>query len=141
MNPTDSAVAEWRGSNAVDSDGEKIGTIEEIYLDNETGQPEWAGRQDRAVRPKASLRPGRRGPGRPATSVQVPYDKQQVKDAPSAEADGELSQDEEASSTATTASSTPRPAPTPACPRATAPRPTTAARSATTPAARTPTTR
>jgi hypothetical protein len=28
--------------------------------------------------------------------VQVPYDKQQVKDAPQAEADGELSQEEEA---------------------------------------------
>jgi hypothetical protein len=29
-------------------------------------------------------------------SVQVPYDKQQVKDAPAMQADGSLSQDEEA---------------------------------------------
>jgi sporulation protein YlmC with PRC-barrel domain len=41
MNPTESAVAEWRGSNAVDSDGEPIGTIAEIYMDAETGRPEW----------------------------------------------------------------------------------------------------
>jgi sporulation protein YlmC with PRC-barrel domain len=38
MTPTESAVAEWRGRSAVDSDGEEIGTIEEIYMDSETGR-------------------------------------------------------------------------------------------------------
>jgi len=32
---TDQAIA-WRGKTAVDSDGDKIGTIEEIYLDADT---------------------------------------------------------------------------------------------------------
>ena len=41
MNPTESAVAEWRGATAVDSDGEEIGTVEEIYMDTDTGKPEW----------------------------------------------------------------------------------------------------
>ena len=40
--------------------------------------------------------------------MRLPYDKQQVKDAPNAEADGELSQEEEAASTATTGSTTRR---------------------------------
>src|SRR4051812_6750041 len=37
---TDQAIA-WRSKTAVDSDGEKIGTIDEIYLDAETSRPEW----------------------------------------------------------------------------------------------------
>ena len=31
-----------RGEDLSDSDGDKIGSIEEIYLDAETGAPEWA---------------------------------------------------------------------------------------------------
>jgi sporulation protein YlmC with PRC-barrel domain len=38
---TPEEVGSWRGSNAVDSDGDKIGKIEEIYMDAETGKPEW----------------------------------------------------------------------------------------------------
>lgn len=32
---------EWRGRTAIDPDGQKIGKIDEIYLDQETGKPEW----------------------------------------------------------------------------------------------------
>ena len=32
---------EWRGRTAIDPDGRKIGKIDEIYLDQETGKPEW----------------------------------------------------------------------------------------------------
>ena len=32
---------EWRGRDVVGSDGEKIGTVDEIYLDTTTGDPEW----------------------------------------------------------------------------------------------------
>src|SRR5688500_7280645 len=35
-------VLEWRGRTAVDREGDKLGTIEEIYLDAETQRPEWA---------------------------------------------------------------------------------------------------
>jgi sporulation protein YlmC with PRC-barrel domain len=34
-------VLAWRGSDVVDRDGDKIGKIEEIYLDEQTDQPEW----------------------------------------------------------------------------------------------------
>nr|MBA2630146.1 PRC-barrel domain-containing protein [Thermoleophilaceae bacterium] len=94
MTPTESAVAEWRGRNAVDSDGDKIGAIDEIYMDTETGKPEWLAVKTGMLGSKVSFVPiaeARESDG----NVQLPYDKQQVKDAPNAEADGELSQEEE----------------------------------------------
>jgi sporulation protein YlmC with PRC-barrel domain len=39
MAHTKEAVASWRGSNAVDNDGERIGTLDEIYMDVETASP------------------------------------------------------------------------------------------------------
>ena len=95
MTHTDSAVAEWRGRTAVDSDGDKIGSIEEIYTDADTGKPEWLAVKTGMFGSKVSFVPiaeARDADG----DVRLPYDKQQVKDAPNAEADGELSQDEEA---------------------------------------------
>ena len=40
--PTAEQVREWRGANLVDRDGNKIGTIDEIYLDSQSNEPEWA---------------------------------------------------------------------------------------------------
>ena len=42
MPTTREDVLSWRGQDMVDADGDKIGTIEEIYLDAETDEPEWA---------------------------------------------------------------------------------------------------
>src|SRR5215212_9054915 len=35
-------VRGWQGRTLVDRDGGRIGTIDAIYLDDRTGQPEWA---------------------------------------------------------------------------------------------------
>ena len=35
-------VETWRGKKMVDADGDKIGTIEAVFLDRQTGQPAWA---------------------------------------------------------------------------------------------------
>ena len=48
MTPTEQAVAEWRGRNAVDSDGDKIGSIDEIY--KEQIEAEGAGTEDSGKR-------------------------------------------------------------------------------------------
>ena len=96
MSPTQSAVAAWRGRNAVDSDGDKIGTIDEIYMDTETGKPEWLAVKTGLFGSKVTFIPIADARD-DASGVRVPYDKQQVKDAPNADADGELSQEEEAS--------------------------------------------
>jgi uncharacterized protein (TIGR02271 family) len=95
MAHTKEAVASWRGSNAVDNDGDKIGTIEEIYMDVETGEPEWLAVKTGMLGSKVSFIPIAEA-SEAGGEVRVPYDKQQVKDAPNAEADNELSQQEEA---------------------------------------------
>ena len=40
--PDVDTVRSWQGSTMVDRDGDKVGTIESIYVDDQTGQPEWA---------------------------------------------------------------------------------------------------
>ena len=44
-----------RGQDLIGQDGDKLGTIEEIYLDTDTNQPEWAHRH-RHVRHEAVVR-------------------------------------------------------------------------------------
>ena len=85
---------EWRGREVVDSGGEKIGTLAEVYLDQQTGEPEWAtvttgffGTKQSFV-PLIEAEPAR-------GKVVVPYSKDQVKDAPAIVPDGELSPEEE----------------------------------------------
>jgi uncharacterized protein (TIGR02271 family) len=87
-------IAEWRGQELLGNDDEKIGTIEEIYVDNQTSQPEWAlvktglfGGKGTFV-PLQQARPDQDG-------VRVPFEKAHVKDAPNIDPDGELSQSEE----------------------------------------------
>jgi len=95
MPPSIDTVQSWQGRTMVDPAGDKLGTIDAIYLDNETGQPEWATVTRGLFSAKAAFVPLAQAQDM-GDSVQVPYDKQQVTDAPSMEADGSLSQDEEA---------------------------------------------
>ena len=95
MSPTNLAVAEWRGRNAVDVDGDKVGTILRDLRGRRDRRPEWLAVKTGHVRVEGELHPVRRGE-RFDGDVRLPYDKRQIKDAPSAEADGELSQKEEA---------------------------------------------
>ncbi len=87
-------VLSWRGRDLVDNDGDKIGSIEDIYLDRETDEPEWAvvttglfGTK-RTFVPISDAQPHDDG-------VRVPFEKATVKDAPRIDPDGELSHDEE----------------------------------------------
>ena len=83
------------GPQAGRPDGDKLGTIDEVYLDRPDRPARVARGQDRTVRHEAQLRPARRGGRRRATRSGCPFEKAQVKDGPSVEADGELSHDEE----------------------------------------------
>ncbi len=84
----------WTGRTIVDADGEKIGTLDEIYLDEQTGQPEWALVHTGLFGRKSSFVP-LAGAAPDGEDVRVRYSKDAVKDAPSIEPEGELSQDEE----------------------------------------------
>jgi uncharacterized protein (TIGR02271 family) len=95
MPPSIDTAQSWQGRTMVDPAGDKLGTIDAIYLDDETGQPEWATVTRGLFSAKAAFVPLAQAQAT-GDSVQVPYDKQQVIDAPSMEADGQLSQDDEA---------------------------------------------
>jgi uncharacterized protein (TIGR02271 family) len=92
--PDTQTIAEWRGQDLLDNDGQKIGTIDEIYVDSRTEQPEWALVKTGLFGGKGTFVPlSQANPT--GDGVQVPYDKSHVKDAPNIEPDGELSQSEE----------------------------------------------
>jgi uncharacterized protein (TIGR02271 family) len=85
---------DWSDRTIVDGDGEKIGKIDELYLDRHSDKPEWARVHTGLLGTKRSFVPlaGARPQGE---DVQVPISKDQVKDAPNVEPDGELSEQDE----------------------------------------------
>jgi uncharacterized protein (TIGR02271 family) len=91
---TTQSIAEWRGQQLLDSDGERIGAIEEIYIDSRTEQPEWALVKTGLFGGKGTFVPLQQASPE-ADGVRVPFDKAHVKDAPNVEPDGELSHSEE----------------------------------------------
>jgi uncharacterized protein (TIGR02271 family) len=93
--PDIDTVQDWQGRTMVDPAGDKLGTIDAIYLDDDTGQPEWATVTTGLFGTKTTFVPLAQAQAT-GDSVQVPYHKDQVTDAPTMQADGQLSQDEEA---------------------------------------------
>ncbi len=85
---------EWQGRNMVGSDGEKIGKINEIYEDPDTGKPEWATVSSGLFGTKSNFVP-LAGASPDGENVRANVTKDQVKDAPGVENDGELSEPEE----------------------------------------------
>jgi uncharacterized protein (TIGR02271 family) len=92
---TEQDISTIIGSNAVDNDGDKLGKVSQVYLDDQTGRPEWAtvntglfGTHETFVPlAEASVSGG---------TLRVPYEKAKVKDAPRVAADqGHLSPQEE----------------------------------------------
>ncbi|HEV3378318.1 MAG TPA: PRC and DUF2382 domain-containing protein [Thermoleophilaceae bacterium] len=90
-----SEVTRWRGRTMIASDGDKIGKIDEIYLDEETGRPEWALVNTGLLGMKSNFVPLTAATSE-GDEVRVDYSKDQVKDAPGIDPEGQLSQQEEA---------------------------------------------
>jgi uncharacterized protein (TIGR02271 family) len=87
-------VLGWRGRDLYDNDGGKIGSIDEIYLDRESGDPEWAVVTTGLFGTKRTFVP--LGEAQPSEDgVRVPFEKSAVKDAPNIDPDGQLSHEEE----------------------------------------------
>jgi sporulation protein YlmC with PRC-barrel domain len=88
-------LAEWHGKMLIDRDGEKIGKLQDVYVDVETDEPQFAtvkegliGRHLTFV-PLGAIKVG-------PDDLQVAVSRQQVKDAPNIEQHGEeLSQADE----------------------------------------------
>ncbi|MDP8943177.1 MAG: PRC-barrel domain-containing protein [Actinomycetota bacterium] len=86
---------DWRGRVLVDLGGERIGRVEDVYLDEETGRLEWAtvsiglfGRRLSFV-PLAAAAPA-------GEAVQVQVSREVVNEAPAVAAGEDLAPDEEA---------------------------------------------
>jgi len=88
-------VSDLTGRTVIDPAGDKIGTVFDIYVDNETDQPEWLAITTGLFGTKVSFAPIA-GAAIVGDDVQIDYDKSLVKDAPNAEADGQLTPKEEA---------------------------------------------
>ena len=87
-------IETWRGRTLVDSDGDKIGKIEDVYLDRSSGEPEWVAVKTGIFGSNVSFVPIH--DASPAgDDLRVAYSKDQVKDAPNVDPDGELSPEEE----------------------------------------------
>ena len=92
--PSNDTIDALRSATVYSSDGDKIGRVGDIYLGDDSGQPEWV-----------TVKTGLFGtaetfvPLAQATTsgdeIRVPYTKDQVKDAPRTEADGQISREEE----------------------------------------------
>jgi uncharacterized protein (TIGR02271 family) len=87
-------VRTWEGRTMLDRDRSRIGTIDAIYLDDQTGQPEWALVNTGLFGTKSTFVPLAQVT-QTGDDVQVPYDKQLVKDAPRIDPDRHLSEAEE----------------------------------------------
>src|SRR5690349_10636811 len=87
-------IDQLTGSTAYGEGDEKIGKVGQVYLDDHSGQPQWAtintglfGTSESFVPLKdASFTDGQ---------LRVPYDKSTVKDAPNVDADGHITPQEE----------------------------------------------
>ena len=87
-------ILQFRGQDLYDRDGDKIGGIEEIYLDADTNEPEWALINTGLFGTKRTFVPIREASTRDG-NLTVEFEKSTVKDAPKVEANGQLTQTEE----------------------------------------------
>ena len=85
----------YRGQDLIDGAGGKVGRIEEIYLDAETNEPEWALVHTGLFGTKRSFVP-LHDVSEAEGGLAVPFDKDAVKDAPGVEPNGQLTRREEA---------------------------------------------
>jgi uncharacterized protein (TIGR02271 family) len=82
------------GKDVYDEAGQKIGSAGEVYLDDETGQPEWVTVRTGMFGTKESFVPIRDA-DLTDDGLRVPVSKDRVKDAPKIDTDGHLSPQEE----------------------------------------------
>ncbi|MEV1045455.1 PRC-barrel domain-containing protein [Streptomyces sp. NPDC049916] len=88
-------IRDWRGHDVVDAGGDKIGSLESVYVDTTTDQPAFAAVTVGLLsRKRLTFVPLYKAVVAPSY-LKVAYPKQLVKDAPSIGTDGELLAEEE----------------------------------------------
>ncbi len=79
-------LSQARGTTVYDQSGDKIGTVEDVFQDYETLEPEWIGISAGMFGSKLSLVPVQGAEFRD-DGVYVPYTKDQIKDSPDIDGD------------------------------------------------------
>lgn len=79
-------LEQMRGAKVYDSTGEKIGTVEEIFYDESTSQPEWIGIGTGFFGTKRVLVPVQ-GSSLDGDGITIQYSADQVKDCPEVDSD------------------------------------------------------
>jgi hypothetical protein len=92
--PGPEATHRWQGRTLVDHNGRPLGSIEVIYLDKVTSQPEWALLEVGATGASRTFVP-LVGAGEEGDTIRVPLARTLVEGAPAMVADRELSEDQE----------------------------------------------
>jgi stress response protein YsnF len=85
---------DWRGRTVVDRDGDKIGTFDELYLD-ESDRPAWAAVTTGLFGMRQTFVPLSEAQA-DGDALRVPFGKDMVKDAPRIDPDSQLDAEEEA---------------------------------------------
>ena len=96
MSITNDQLSSLAGSDAdvVDIDGDKIGGVGQLYVDDTTGNPSWVTAKTGLFGTSASFVP-LQGAEMAGSDIRVAYAKDVVKDAPRIDDDGKLSPDQE----------------------------------------------
>jgi uncharacterized protein (TIGR02271 family) len=93
MDITMERLNQMRDAPVFDTTGDKIGSVEELFYDEQTGQPEWIGIGTGFFGTKRVLVPVE-GASVEGDGIRVPYEKDKVKDSPDIDGD-EISQERE----------------------------------------------
>ncbi len=87
-------LADWRGKQLFDRDGDKIGKLEDVYVDVETDEPVFGTVKEGFIGRHLTFVPLQGAMASP-DGLQVRVSKEQVQDAPNIETEGELEQHDE----------------------------------------------
>ena len=87
-------VASLVGADVVDLDGDKIGTVGQIYVDPSSGQPNWATVKTGLFGHSEYFIPLERADELDGV-IRIPFSRDIVKDAPSVDAKGSIGQEEQ----------------------------------------------
>jgi uncharacterized protein (TIGR02271 family) len=91
---TQDDIQQLGAADVYTTDGDKIGSVGQVYLDDQSGAPEWVSVKTGLFGTKESFVPLDKA-ALSGDRIQVPFGKDQVKDAPRIDVDGDLSPAEE----------------------------------------------
>jgi uncharacterized protein (TIGR02271 family) len=91
---TSDQIASVSNGNVIDAKGNKIGGVGQVYLDDQTGEPNWVTVKTGLFGTSESFVP-LSGASLAGSDIVVTYDKDTIKDAPRVDADGDITPEEE----------------------------------------------